>query len=191
MGKKNRLGLAMGAVLLLGGCAHQARMIPAPKDGPFRIGREDVLDIAVWRDGELSRVLPVRPDGFISMPMAGEIKAEGRTALQLADEIKEKLRPFVQEPRVTVIVREVNSSRVFVTGEVAHPGSFPLRGRVSLIQAVALAGGFSDFANKEGLVVVRPGKDGGSYPVRFSDLVSADEHSEEVVLMPGDTVVVP
>ena len=191
MGKKSALGLAIGAVLLLGGCAHQARTLPVPKDEPFKIGREDVLDIAVWRDGDLSRVLPVRPDGFISMPMVGEVKAEGRTAVQLADEIKEKLKPFVQEPRVTVIVREVNSSRVFVTGEVAHPGSYPLRGRVSLIQAVALAGGFSDFANKDGIVVVRPGENGGSYPVRFSDLMSSDAQHQEVVLMPGDTVVVP
>jgi polysaccharide biosynthesis/export protein len=193
MGKKSAVGLVVAAVLLLGGCAHQAKTFPKASDQPFRIGREDVLDIAVWRDGDLSRVLPVRPDGFISMPMIGELKAEGKTPTELAGEIKEKLTPYVQDPKVTVIVREVNSSRVYVTGEVAHPGSYPLRGRVSLLQAVALAGGFSDFANKDGIVVIREGKDGGKYPVRYSDLVSdeAPETRTDVFLMPGDTVVVP
>jgi polysaccharide export outer membrane protein len=95
----------------------------------------------------------------------------------------------VQEPRVTVIVREVNSSRVFVTGEVAHPGAYPLRGRVSLLQAIALAGGFTDFANSDGIVVIRTDGKGGQIPVRYSDLVSPE--GESVILRPGDTVVVP
>ncbi len=185
--------LGVAAVVLCAGCAHQRKTLPEVKDEPFRIGREDVLDIAVWRDGDLSRVLPVRPDGFISMPMIGEVKAEGRTPVELAGEIKEKLTPYVQEPKVTVIVREVNSTRVYVTGEVANPGSYPLRGRVSLLQAVALAGGFSDFANKDGILVIREGRDGGKYPVRYSDLVSDDEPEKKtsVFLLPGDTVVVP
>ena len=186
------LGLAVAAALALGGCAHQAKSVPVAKDEPFRIGREDVLEISVWRDGDLSRVVPVRPDGFISMPMIGELKAEGKTPVQLSDELKEKLKPFVQEPKVTVIVREVNSTRVYVTGEVAHPGSYPLRGRVSIIQVVALAGGFTDFADKDGILVIRHGDEGGNYPVRYSDLVTdSAKPRAEVVLMPGDTVVVP
>jgi polysaccharide biosynthesis/export protein len=191
MGKLSALGMVT-AVLLFGGCAHQGKRLPVVKDEPFKIGREDVLDVAVWRDGDLSRVLPVRPDGFISMPIVGEVKAEGKTPTQLAEEIKTRLQPYVQEPKVTVIVREVNSSRVFVTGEVARPGSYPLRGKVSLLQAVALAGGFSDFANKEGILVIRQGQDGGQYPVRYSELVSDDQEARtDALLMPGDTVVVP
>ncbi len=190
MFNKSAWGWAVTAAVLLGGCAHQGVTVPEPKEEAFRIGREDVVDIAVWRDPDLSRVIPVRPDGFISMPMIGEVKAAGLTPVDLAEQIKGKLQAFVQDPKVTVIVREVNSTRVYLTGEVAHPGSYPLRGTVSLIQAVALAGGFSDFANRDRIVVIRPGKDGGKYPVRYSDLMD-DEHHSEVLLQSGDTVVVP
>ena len=183
-------------VLLLSGCAHQQGPKVDNTEQPFRIGREDVLDIAVWRDPDLSRVLPVRPDGFITMPMAGEVMAAGKTPSELEAELKQKLSPFVQEPRINVIVREVNSSRVFVTGEVAHPGAYPLRGRVSLLQVIAQAGGFTDFADSDEIVVIRTGdKDKNEHiPVRYSDLLKAADGSEEkydVILRPGDTIVVP
>lgn len=190
-------GMAVVAVLLLGGCAHRAKTAPVShEEAVYRIGHEDVLDVAVWKDPDLSRVVPVRPDGFISMPLAGEIQAAGKTPDELAAAIKAKLSPYVQEPKVTVIVREINSSRVFVTGEVAHPGAYPLRGRVSVLQAIALAGGLSAFANQDGIVVIRQGKDGGQIPVRYSDLISdeADKDKQEqkdFMLRPGDTVVVP
>ncbi len=185
------LGKALiAAALLLAGCAHQDRVIPVSTvEEPYRIGREDVLDIAVWRDPDLSRTLPVRPDGFITMNMAGEIKAEGKTPLELSEEIKAKLAPFIQQPKVTVMVREVNSSRVFVTGEVARPGVFPLRGKLSLVQAIALAGGFSDFANRNGILVIRQGA--GEIPVRYSDMVEKKAGRRDLYLKPGDTVVVP
>jgi polysaccharide export outer membrane protein len=161
-------------------------------DQPYRIGREDILDVAVWRDADLSRTVPVRPDGFISMPMVGEVKAEGRTPTELSEELREALKPYVQEPRVTVVVREVNSSRVYITGEVAHPGAYPLRGRVSILQAIALAGGFTDFADKDAIVVLRrSGKDGGTIPVSYSELVEEPEKFEPLILRPGDTIVVP
>ena len=182
---------AVVGVLLLAGCAHTPAVKVDNSEQPYRIGREDVLDVAVWRDADLSRTLPVRPDGYISMPMTGEVLAAGKTPTELAEEIKGRLQPYVQEPRVTVIVREVNSSRVFVTGEVAHPGAYPLRGRVSLIQAIALAGGFTDFANSDG-IIVHPHAigEGGKIPVRYSDLVSPDG-GQDVILRPGDTIVVP
>lgn len=183
-------------VLLLSGCAHEKTLKVDNTERPFRIGREDVLDIAVWRDPDLSRVLPVRPDGFITMPMAGEVMAAGKTPAELEAELKQKLSPFVQEPRVNVIVREVNSSRVFVTGEVTHPGVYPLRGRISLLQVIAQAGGFTDFADSDEIVVIRSGdKDKSEHiPVRYSDLLKAADGSEEkydVILRPGDTIVVP
>jgi len=178
-------------MLLTPGCAHQGTPVAVDNaDRPFKLGREDVIDVAVWRDADLSRTLPVRPDGFISMPMIGELRAEGRTPTQLAEDIKKGLSAYVQDPRVTVIVREVNSTRVFVTGEVARPGAYPLRGRVSLLQAIALAGGFTDFADSEDIVVIRPDNRERQIPVRYSDLINSDGDAGDVILRPGDTVVV-
>jgi polysaccharide export outer membrane protein len=181
---------AFGAMLLLAGCAHQTKKMPPPPDEPYRIGREDVLDVAVWRDPDLSRTVPVRPDGFISLPMAGELKADGKTPKELEQEIRQALKPYVQEPKVTVIVREVNASRVFVTGEVTRPGVYPMRGRISVLQAIALAGGFSDFADPGAIMVIR--RDGKGVPVNYADLVTDDDKERtDVWLVPGDTVVVP
>jgi polysaccharide export outer membrane protein len=190
--------LAVTVALLGMGCAHRTRTAPqASEPEPYRIGREDVLDISVWRDPELSRMMPVRPDGFVSLPIVGDVAAAGRTPVELAADIQKKLQPYVQEPRVTVLVREVNSARVYVTGEVAHPGAYPLRGRVSVLQAIALAGGFTDFADRDGMMVVRKGQQAGQIPVRYTDLVTDERKSSQesldldVDLMPGDTVVVP
>jgi polysaccharide biosynthesis/export protein len=192
MAKTSARSWVVVGAMLLSGCAHQATGKVDNSDQPYRIGREDVLDVAVWRDADLSRTLPVRPDGFISLPMVGEVKAEGRTPTELSDQIRDSLRAYVQEPRVTVIVREVNSSRVFITGEVAHPGAYPLRGRVSILQAIALAGGFTDFADRDGITVLRrSGEDGSTIPVSFTDLVGEPGKNEPLNLRPGDTIVVP
>ncbi|MFZ5469193.1 MAG: polysaccharide biosynthesis/export family protein [Myxococcota bacterium] len=189
--KRNVAWGGVAAVLVLVGCATQKKTLPPVKDEPFRIGREDVLEITVWRDADLSRIVGVRPDGFVSLPLLGELQVEGKTPAALAAEIKEALRPYVQEPKVTVTVREVRSTRVFVTGEVARPGGYPIHGPISVLQAVTLAGGFSDFADREGMLVIRAGKDGGAFPVRYSELVSAEGDAAEARLLPGDTVVVP
>ncbi|MBM7117456.1 polysaccharide biosynthesis/export family protein [[Archangium] primigenium] len=192
MAKTSAKTWAVMGMVLVSGCAHRGMSQVDNTDHPYRIGREDVLDVAVWRDGDLSRTLPVRPDGFISLPMVGEVQAEGRTPTELSEQIRDSLRAYVQEPRVTVIVREVNSSRVFITGEVAHPGAYPLRGRVSILQAIALAGGFTDFADRDGIVVLRRSeKDGSTIPVSYSELVNSPEKNEPLNLRPGDTIVVP
>jgi polysaccharide biosynthesis/export protein len=179
---------ALACGLLFAACAHTLPASPQEPEQTFRIGREDVLDVAVWRDAELSRTLPVRPDGYISLPMVGEVLAAGRTPTELAEEIRHALQPYVQEPRVTVIIREVNSSRVFVTGEVARPGAFPLRGRLSVLQALALAGGLTDFADRNAITVLRAS--GERMTVSYSDLVS-EERARPLPLQPGDTIVVP
>jgi polysaccharide export outer membrane protein len=170
-------------------CAHRRTVITPVADEPYKIGREDVLDVSVWKDPELSRIVPVRPDGFISLPMIGEVQAEGKTATQLASVVQDKLAAYVQQPRVTVIVHEVNSSKVFITGEVTHPGAYPLKGRVSLLQALALAGGFSAFANTDSIVVIRPGQ--GRIPVRYRELITEENARSQFLLVSGDTVVVP
>jgi polysaccharide biosynthesis/export protein len=185
-----RTRLVAVGMVLLAGCAHRGTKLPAEEqEVPYRIGREDVLDVAVWRDADMSRTVPVRPDGYISMPLLGDVKAEGKTPHELAEELGEKLGAFLQAPRVTVIVREVNSARVFVTGEVARPGAYPLRGRMSLVQVIALAGGFSDFADREAIRVLRQGEP-EAIPVSYSDLVGEDG-GRSLLLRPGDTVVVP
>ncbi len=192
MAAKSAWGWAGLALLLLSGCAHERKHVTTVPDEPYRLGLEDVVDVSIWRDESLSRTVPVRPDGFISLPMAGEILAQGKTAKELEAEIQERLRPYIQEPRVTVIVREVNSPRVFVTGEVARPGAFPLRGRLSVLQAIALAGGFSDFADRGRIVVLRGNKTREAIPVDYDELIDPDgEERLDFFLVPGDTVVVP
>jgi polysaccharide export outer membrane protein len=190
MGKTRASGWVVLGVLLLAGCAHQQGARVDNSDQPYLIGREDMLDVTVWRDADLSRTLPVRPDGYISLPLVGELQAEGLTPAALAERISQELQPYVQEPKVTVIVREVNSSRVFITGEVANPGAYPLRGRISIIQAIALAGGFTDFADQDGIVVLRAGMAEGRIPVSFSELVTSGR-AEPLILRPGDTIIVP
>lgn len=183
-------GLLTGA-LLLGGCAHEQAVVPvATAEEPYRIGKEDVLDVSVWRDADLSRTLPVRPDGFITLPMVGEVQAEGRTTVELEQDIAGRLQKYIQSPRVTVMVREVNSARVYVTGEVQKPGAFPLRGQVTVLQALAMAGGLTEFADRNGMTVIRA-KNGPRIPVRYSDLVERRTQGADFPLQPGDTVVVP
>jgi polysaccharide biosynthesis/export protein len=183
-------GLLLGG-LLLAGCAHeQAAAPPATAEEPYRIGKEDVLDVSVWRDPDLSRTLPVRPDGFITLPMVGEVQAEGRTTVELEQEIVSRLQKYIQSPRVTVMVREVNSARVYVTGEVQKPGGFPLRGQMTVLQALAMAGGLTEFADRDGMMVIRA-NNGPHISVRYSDLVARRTQGADFPLQPGDTVVVP
>jgi polysaccharide export outer membrane protein len=182
------------AVGMLGGCSHR---VPPPETpitsaGAYRIGPEDVIEVAVWRDNDMSRVVPVRPDGRISLPLLGELDAVDKTAPELATEIQQKLTPFVEgTPKVSVIVREVNSPRFFVLGEVQKPGVFPMRGGVTVLQALAQAGGLATYADAEGIVIVRQVKDREArYSVRYSDLVNQDNRLP-MYLDKGDTIYVP
>lgn len=176
--------------LVAAGCAHEPRLPSSEAAaGEYRIGREDLLDVSVWRDPDLSRVVPVRPDGNISLPLLGELQAEGKTAAELAQEIASGLGSYIQSPRVSVIVREVNSPRFFVIGEVPHPGGFPLRGRTTVLQALALAGGPNEFADRGSIVVLRAGSASDRYVVDYALLVR--DPTKDFALAPGDTIVVP
>jgi polysaccharide export outer membrane protein len=184
------VGLAVAVGML--GCG---RHMPPPQTEPaqqaeYHIGREDVLDVAVWHDPELSKTVPVRPDGMISLPLLGELQAQGKTAPELAQEIQQKLTPYVANPHVAVMLKEINAPRFSVIGEVQKPGTFPLRGDVNVLQALAQAGGFNPFADQNGIVLVR--QNGGKterYQVRYSDLVTGD--GSAVLLDAGDTLYVP
>ncbi len=186
------IGGAVAAWLALSGCAHHLPPpTTRPEAGDYRIGREDVVEVVVWRDNDLTRVMPVRPDGKISLPLVGELVAEGKTTNELADEIRRQLGPFVDNPRVSVIVREVNARKFFVLGEVQKPGSFPLRGDVTVLQALAQAGGLAQFADPDGIVLVREHEGQVQrFRVRYSDLVGGDQ-SQAVYLAGGDTLYVP
>jgi polysaccharide export outer membrane protein len=179
------------ALALVAGCAQRA-VVREEQSGEsaFRIGREDVLEISVWRDEELSRTVPVRPDGFISLPVVGELAVAGRTPDEVAQQLTREFGRVLHEPRVTVIVREVNSARIFITGEVARPGVYPVRSSMTLVQAIALAGGFTEFANRERIRVIRQ-ETQEAVLVGYSELVGGDAKRRRLTLGSGDTVIVP
>lgn len=157
----------------------------------YRIGREDVLEIVVWREPELSRVMPVRPDGRIAMPLVGEMEAAGLTPAELQGKVKQALTPFMKDVSVAVLVREVNGPRVFVLGEVPRPGAFPLRGTMTVTQALALAGGKGEFAGND-VVWLRQKPEGKAQRVRLSYRELVEGEAEGALwLGSGDVLYVP
>jgi len=181
-------------ILAAAACASSGgsmRAPPRPEPGEYRIGREDVLEVVVWHEPELTRVVPVRPDGKISLPLAGEVEAAGRTPAELQQGLTRSLAPYIKDAAVAVLVREINASRVFVMGEVTKPGGFPLRGPMSVMQAIALAGGRTEFAGDE-IEWLRQKPDGSADRVRlsFGDLVKG-EAAGALWLRGGDVLYVP
>jgi len=162
------------------------------KDSVYLIGPEDVLDVTVWKEPDMSRVVPVRPDGRISLPLINDIQAAGFSPEQLAATVAEKLRKFVTEPQVTVIVTAVNSQRVFVVGEVLRAGAFPLFPGMTVLQALGTAGGFTTFADVKKIHVLRI-RDGKQVelPFNYRDVLNGDKPEQNIRLEPGDTIVVP
>lgn len=187
--------LCAGALSALGGCGGSTSsavrdMRPfAPSE--YRIGVEDVLEIAVWKEPELATTAPVRPDGKVTVPLAGEIDAAGKTAHELEGLLAQKFSARIANPTVTVVVKEVNASRVFVLGEVAKPGAYPMRGALTVVQALALAGGMTEFADKGDIVILRRDSDKGMQQRLKLDFNDAVRSEAAIELAPGDTVVVP
>ncbi|HYG69283.1 MAG TPA: polysaccharide biosynthesis/export family protein [Anaeromyxobacteraceae bacterium] len=187
-----RQAVALGLLVVVTGCASSRaseRAEPRPET-EYRIGREDVLEVVVWREPELTRVVPVRPDGRISLPIAGEVEAAGKTPGELQVELTRSFEPFIKDTQVAVLVREVNGPRVYVLGEVARPGGFPLRGTLEVVQAIALAGGRTEFARDE-VIWLRHGKEGAAERVSlsFDDLVKGGQASG-LWLRAGDVLYV-
>jgi polysaccharide biosynthesis/export protein len=165
---------------------------PATTDPAYVIGPEDVLDINVWKEPDMTRVVPVRPDGKITLPLINDVQAAGSTPQQLASSVTDKLRKFLTEPQVTVIVTQINSQRVFVIGEVLRAGAFPLVPGTTVLQALANAGGFTTFANVKKIHVMRlvNGKH-TELPFNYREVLKGDNPDQNIKLEPGDTVVVP
>ena len=160
-------------------------------DSDYLIGADDELRITVWKEPDLSETLPVRPDGKISMPLLNDIPAAGLTPLQLKDSITEKLKKFIADPRVTVVVTAMNSQRIFVTGEVVHSGPMNLLPQMTVLQALAQAG-FTQFASLKAIYLLRTqnGKQ-QKLPFNYKDVVKGNHPEQNIFLKPGDTLVVP
>lgn len=160
----------------------------------YWIGPEDVLDITVWRNADLSKQVLVRPDGRVSLPLIGDITAVGKTAAELAEVISAKLKEFKENPQVSIVVKEVNSYAIYVLGEVARPAKYPLKSKTTILQAITLAGGFLPTAARNKLVVFRFGENGEKdvkLRASYDDIVLRDGAGQNITLKPGDTLVVP
>ena len=163
----------------------------------FLIGPEDVLVVTVWRNQELSKEVIVRPDGKISLPLIGDIVAAGLTAQALSKQIADGLVEFMSTPTVSVQVKEINSYHVFVVGEVSRPGKIPLKSFTSVIQGISLAGGFTTFASRNNVHVLRMVKNGQGeprqvmIPVPYTDIVKGRNLEANFILKAGDVIVVP
>lgn len=207
MKKVVKLAVLLCAMLLAAGILAQSSDQPkaaenktdkppetAPETGAasdYVIGSDDVLHISVWKEPDLSEQLPVRPDGKISMPLLNDVQAAGLTPLQLKDSITEKLKKYMADPRVTVVVLAMNSRRIFVTGEVVHSGPITLLPHMTVLQALAQAG-FTQFANIKAIYLLRTdhGKQ-EKLPFNYKEVVKGNHPEENILLKPGDTLVVP
>ena len=171
------------------GTADTSNSPSAANNSTYVIGPEDTLHIAVWKEADLTATLPVRSDGEISMPLLNDVQAAGLTPMQLAASITEKLKKYVTDPRVTVVVTAMNSQRIYVLGEVLHTGAMPLTPNMTVLQALATAG-FTQFANTKGIYVLRQeGSKQQKIPVNYKQLLKGN--SPNITLKPGDTLVVP
>jgi polysaccharide export outer membrane protein len=164
-----------------------ARLSPPPAG--YVIGLGDVLRINVWKEPDLTLDVAVRQDGMITVPLLGDVQAAGRAPAQLAGSLATDLQRFVEHPRVTVSVSQATSARVYVVGQMVKPGEFPLVGRMTVLKALALAGGFKEYAKPESIVIVR--EDRTVLPFNFKRVAEGKDVSQNVLLAAGDTIVVP
>jgi polysaccharide export outer membrane protein len=163
----------------------------SPAGPAYVIGPEDVLHIAVWKEADLTATLPVRPDGKISLPLLDDVQAAGLTPKELANSVTEKLKKYIADPRVTVVVTAINSKRIYLVGEVLHSGATPMLPNMTVLQALSSAG-LNQFANTKRIYVLRNanGKQ-EKLPVNYRKLVKGEQIEQNYVLQPGDTIVVP
>jgi polysaccharide export outer membrane protein len=163
-----------------------------PHDDSFVIGNDDVLAINVWKEPDISRSIPVRSDGKISLPLVGEVQAAGLTPLNLETDIASKLKNFISEPEVTVMVQQVNSQKFNILGQVARPGTYVIANSPTVIDAIALAGGFRDFAKQKSIYVLRQGVSQESrIPFNYKEVSQGKNMTQNIKLQPGDTIIVP
>ena len=174
--------------------ANRSTAAPVVKAEPaYVIGTDDVLSIVFWKDKDLSSDVTVRPDGMVTLPLLNDIKAEGRTPEELRDALKTAAEAYVEDPNPTVIVKEIKSRRVFITGQVEKPGPYPLTAETTVLQLIAMAGGMREFAEGERITILRKAVSGETIvlPFNYKDVLKRRNLDQNVQLKPGDTVVVP
>lgn len=165
---------------------------PATEDSNYSIGPEDVLTIDVWKEPEISRTVPVRRDGKISLPLLNDLQAAGLTPTQLSAEIVAKLRATVINPHVTVIVTQMSSQRIYILGQVTRGGAYPLVPNMTAVQALSIAGGFTPFAKLKKIYITRTENgENKIFPINYKDVISGHNSQQNIQLKPGDTIVVP
>lgn len=168
------------------------RAAAAPMAQDYLIGPDDVLQVHYWRDQDLSAEVVVRPDGFVSLPLLQDVPALGVSPAELASRIQKLATTYLEHPNVTVVVKQINSRKVFITGEVGKPGAYPLAGPTSVLQLIAMAGGLSSFAKQDRIVIMRNTPSGPTtFHFSYKKATQARDLNENILLLPGDTVVVP
>lgn len=166
--------------------------VPVKVGKDYVIGADDVLDVSVWKEQELTRTLQVRPDGKISMPLLGDVQAAGMTPAQLAETVSERLKKYLTAPQVTVILTQINSQRVYVTGEVTRPGAYPVLPGMTILQAIASAGGLTQFANGKKIFLMRDENHiQTKHPFSYKEVLDGRKAEENLPVKAGDTIVVP
>jgi polysaccharide export outer membrane protein len=193
-----KIRAVVGAITLCAGLAlnafsEQAKPPKSPENCPtgpeYRLGSEDVIESKVYKEPELTTVAVVRPDGMISLPLAGEMRATGKTTAELETEVTSKLREFIEDPVVSVTIKEINSPKISVFGEVRKPDVFPIKQRMTIFNAISLAGGFTPFAKKDRVIVLRTGPSGRQERIKLN-LESLIKEGDPFCLQAADTVVV-
>ncbi|HEY3570328.1 MAG TPA: polysaccharide biosynthesis/export family protein [Thermoanaerobaculia bacterium] len=187
--------IAAALLVLLCGAASAQTITRTQQDPPnaYLIGIGDVLEVSVWKNPDLSATVPVRPDGRISVPLLGDVQAAGMTPLALKATLTDGYKEYVTAPGVSVVVKEIHSRKIYVTGEVAHPGTYDLEPRGKLMQALALAGGLTPYA-KGRVVLLRDGRDGRQekrMEVELKSIINGKKPEDNLLLQPGDTLIVP
>lgn len=172
---------------------HDPLLAKAHADDSYIIGEDDVLSISVWNEANLTRVIPVRSDGKISLPLVGDVQAAGRTPSQLQQDLTADLQSFITDPQVTIIVQEIRSRKFNILGEINRPGSYALDGGMTVVDAIALAGGFKDFAKRKSVYILRQNVRGEDTRIAFNypQFIKGKNTSQNIKLRPHDIIVVP
>lgn len=158
----------------------------------YIMGPEDVIEVLVWREDDLSKEVTIRPDGKVSLPLIGDIQAAGLTTENLKETITKRLKEFIDNPTVSVIVAQINSMRIFIQGEVMTPGVYQLRNYTTVLQAISLAGGFNEWAKRKEIIIIRD-VEGVRWriPVDYEKIISGKDIDQNIILERGDTIIVP
>ena len=189
---KTKRRMIIGVLAIIGSLLFGSEAFAQAPDSSYKIGPNDVLNIFVWREADLTRDVTVTPDGKITFPLIGEIVAEGQTVLELKKTLTDKLQDFVTAPEVTVIVKESRSQVIYAIGKLARPGVLALAPNMTVMQALSAAGGFAEWADPKNIMIVR--REGGKeIQIRFNykEYTAGEKMEQNILLKPGDTIVVP